>query len=129
LEPSRIYLYAWWLFLYFVPPHLVSFATCILLWRWSYISLQYTTGNNSKYFLSFDNWYSHICGIIYWSSLHLALVFNCLIYCQKFVLFCLPMSSLPLEDSFDLWAHVECLMDVGWVVIPFVCILYSNAKC
>jgi len=58
----------------------------------------------------------------------LTFAFNCLISCQELFYFDSHVSSLPFMDHFDLLELFSVLLDIGRVMIPPLCILYSNAK-
>jgi hypothetical protein len=86
------------------------------------------SGDNYIYLLSMDNWYSIMWHIYYLSSLHWLLLLITLSLANKCICFnsyCLP---------WVLWFHLILLnlfcviLNVVEMMIPFMCILNSNAK-
>ena len=114
---------------YLVPRWHVSSTSCNLLFVWCEDDVGYPCylppGIISKYFLSFDNWYSLMCGRNYWSSLH----WHLLLFAFYLAKECINSLCLP----YHLW-----ILLISWSCLvfsrysesgdPTLCILYSNAN-
>ena len=114
---------------YLVPRWHVSSTSCNLLFVWSEDDVGYPCylppGIISKYFLSFDNWYSLMCGRNYWSSLHWFL----LLFALSLAKDCVNSRCLP----YHLWILlISCSCPVfsrySESGDPTLCILYSNTN-